>query len=712
MAAELTLELIAHGPQQVAILPIAAHVQKYTDRFIYTDRIDETSVPIAYYESDPLYSWRNIQLLDRTHLISANTFDFVAPKDSWTEVTSTSFTSMYKEVAVTHKTIIDRKGRQRPVFFRHDLPADTVEANIHVIKNGVQKDIEGGYLADVENDVIYTNYRNSYNHDNGSYRIYFITSIDSSGNSTHQLLSSEPVAREASWEDVDLTTGKLKEEVPLFSRSKSSSGYTFYMNIAQTYYIRPLEESLIKPEMPAGVDPEDPWNIRFMAGEFATYVNGRFRRYWLPEYQSQPYQPYYPYIYSPYRKMFWVNRNIIRATRNHLSIDPTADMHLTIFIYDEDDVLKNLYTTDVDLDGVRYSDTGADNVVYYESDKITSWDNSRGFIALGVEVDPNWNFYATYYYKAKDYEFTGRSLNPLQDKNVLNYMWVYYMVPDADNNDKAIHLLSVDRSGIIASTTQVMGRTYPNHTLFNTDGTANADTVIGMKYRSAVDTNTFTNKYTAQWDNAYGYYILAEVLVMDTGIKEESFIVDVRRDGATFTKDGFVEAVEANPRILQSEHGYGDLGQEVPDSGSYVIHYPVSLLETYGGNLTRNQTEKLLKEYLPVYTFPLLNQDYPLSLVEGISTTVEQVDFKVSWEGPKYSYSIYKKESAGAEWVFLKSIPAKSGADAGAFPNEGPIWISEVDTDVQSGSIYYYTIRIQEGLIEYPGSDTLSVKVA
>ena len=108
MAAELTLELVAHGPQQTAILPIAAHVQKYTDRFIYTGRIDETSVPVAYYESDPLDSWRNLQILDRTHLIPANTFDFAAPKDSWTEVTSTSVTSMYKEIAITNKTIVFR----------------------------------------------------------------------------------------------------------------------------------------------------------------------------------------------------------------------------------------------------------------------------------------------------------------------------------------------------------------------------------------------------------------------------------------------------------------------------------------------------------------------------------------------------------------------------------------------------------------------------
>ena len=711
MAAELTLELVAHGPQQTAILPIAAHVQKYTDRFIYTDRVDETSVPVAYYESDPLDSWRNLQVLDRTHLIAANTFDFVAPKDSWSEVTSTSFTSMYKEVAITHKTVVDRSGKLRPVFFRHDLPANTVEANIHVVRNGVIKDIEGGYLADIDNDVIYTNYRNIYDHNTGDYILYFVTSVDSEGTPKHQLLSPEPVAKEATWEDVDLETGKLKEEVPLFSRSKTSSGYTFHMNIAQTYYIRVLESSLINPKHPAGVDPEDPWNIRFGAGEFSTYVNGKFRRYWLPEYMAQPFQPYYPYVYSPYRKMFWVNRNTLKATRDHLAIDPTKSMHATIFVYDEDEVLRYVYTTDASMEGERYSDTGGDNVVTYETDKIASWDNAGGFISMGVEIDPNWNFYATYYFEAKDYEYTSKSLNPLQDKNVLNYLWVFYMIPDADDNDKAIHMMAVDRSGYIASTTQVAGRSYPNLTLFNTDGSPNPDTVIGKKYRSAVSGQDFMNEYTAQWDNSYGYYVLAEVLVLDTGIKEDSFVVDVRREGASFTEEGFKEAVQANPRILQSKHGYGDYGQEVPVGGSYIVHYPISLLDGYGGHMLKSTAETALRDYIPAYTYPIFNQEYPSSLVDAKSTLSERIDFKISWEGPNYSYNIYKKDNPGAEWVFFKTISAKTKSEVGAWPVKGAIWMSETDTDVESGSVYYYTVRIQEGSVEYPGTDTLSIKV-
>ena len=710
-SSELTLELIAHGPQQELTLPISSHVHKYKERFIYTDRIDETSTPISYYESEQLSSWKNLQIVDRSHLIPANTYDLVAPKDTWTEFTSKSFTSAYKEVAITNKAKVDSGGKLKPLFFRHDLPANTVEANVSVIRNGVVTDIEAGYLVDLDSDVIYTNYSNKYNYDDGSYIIYFISSVDSKGSVTQSLLTPKPVAREATWEDVDLTTGAIKTKVPLYSKEKSSSGYTFKMNVAQKYYVRVLEESVIRPLRPAGVNPTDPWNLRFSSGEFSTYVNGRFRRYWLPEYMQQAFQPYYPYIYSPYSSVNWVNRNVLKTTRNNIYVDLEKGMHLTIYVYDEDEVLRNVYTTDPTLDGKRYESAAVDEAVYYDSQAIRSWDNTGGFIEMSVEVDPNWTYSARYFYEAKEFEYSAISLSPLQDKNVLNYMWVYYMVPDADDDDRAVHVLAVDKSGTIVSTTQTKGRSYPNLSLKNEDGTYNSNTIIGTKYRSALDTNTFVRNYTAQESNSYAYYILAEVLVMDSSIKEESFIVDVSREGKTFTDAGFKEAILANPRILQSRYGYGADGQEIPSGGSYIIHYPASLLEEYGGNFNRAQTREYLKTNLPVYTLPIMIEDHPKSIVEFKSTVSSRVDIQVSWEGPRYSYEIYKKSNKGSEWEFFKSIGKKTFAEVGSWPEVGAIWLSETDTDVESGKTYFYTVRIKDGNTEYPGSDLISIRV-
>ena len=48
---KFNLELVAHGPEQKQILSISSYIRKYTENFIYTNAIKDTSVPIVYYES-------------------------------------------------------------------------------------------------------------------------------------------------------------------------------------------------------------------------------------------------------------------------------------------------------------------------------------------------------------------------------------------------------------------------------------------------------------------------------------------------------------------------------------------------------------------------------------------------------------------------------------------------------------------------------------
>ena len=126
----VTLELISHGPKQNQILPISAHVQKYIEHFIYTDKIANSSIPIAYYESDPIDSWKNIQIVDKTYVIPDNNFEFNSDDVSWTEVVASSYSSKYKNIALTTETIVDPSGKIKPLFFKHKLPDNTIEAHI------------------------------------------------------------------------------------------------------------------------------------------------------------------------------------------------------------------------------------------------------------------------------------------------------------------------------------------------------------------------------------------------------------------------------------------------------------------------------------------------------------------------------------------------------------------------------------------------------
>jgi hypothetical protein len=683
---ELTLELIVHGEAQTQVLPLSAHVHKYTESFIYTDKIQDTSIPIAYYESDPLDSWKNVQLIDKTYSLSANTYGFVGTQPGWTEVNSMSFSSQYKEIAVTNVLGVDEFGRKKPLFWKHVLPENTVEVSLSIISAGNRVDVDTGFLKNVTENVIYTNYQNYFNPDTGAYRLYFVISVEADGTVSHELLNPQPAAKEATWEDIILTgplAGELVTGYPVFTRERNSSGYTFQFNTVGPWYTKVIEASVIQPRMPTGRGPKDAWNLKFTNGDFSTYISGRLRRYWLPEYHLQPFSPSKPYIYSTYRSFMWVNRNTIVSTRPNLAINPGSQRHFELYIYDKDDVLLRVLTTKSEDDGVRWGNTN----VFMEADHILSWDNHGGFISLGVEIDPNWNFYATYFYEADDFEYTLLTLNPLQNRKALACMWVYYIIPDADDDDQALHMLGVDKAGLIIYSSQKEGRSYSNLQILNDDGSYNPDTIIGKRYRSDItSTDTFVRKYSLEYDNDYAYYVLAEVVVLDLGVEEDSIVIDVRRPGAVIDEEYFEDAIRANPHILQSHLGLGKKGQEIPENAVMLVRAPITLLEEYGGVLSPDRAQRLLNTYLPAADHAVVEWDYPKSLLTGNSIEPGRITLYMTWEGPGLVYNIYKKKTLQQEWTTLATIQN---------PPEGTV--SYVDIDVIQGETYFYGVSIAPG---------------
>jgi len=703
-----TLELVTHGNKQYQIVPIGAHVHKYTEEFIYTDKIADTSIPIAYYESESLDAWKNIQIIDMTYAIPQNNIEFVANEQAWEEVEGTSYTSKFKNIAATNSTMVDSFGRVKPLFLKHLLPPNTVEATIHVLTGGEAIDVESGYKFDPEEDnptVVYTNLQNYYNSDTGAYRLYYVVATDEDGTATHELLNPIPAAEEAEWDDIDLDTGTLTADYPLYTREKTASGYTFYFNIADTWYVKPTEASTIKPKLPTGKEPTDPWHIKFTNGDLSTLSGGTLRRYFIPEWDYQPFAPSKPHIFSPYGTMLWVNSNTVAATRNNLAIDPTRSMHFTLYVYDEDDILQKIYTTDSSLHGSAFPTSLGQTEVSYEANHILSWDNNGGFVTLDVEIDPNGTFAGSYFYDAVDYEYSGLTLNPLQNKDVLDYTWVFYIIPDVHDYDQAIHYLAVDRSGLIVYTSQEEGRSYPNLQLFNADGTTNPDSIIGMQYRSSTSTNTFVNNYTVPYFNEYAYYILSELVVMDVGIEEDSIILDVRRDGAVIREDMFEDAITVNQKILQSVLGYGVDGQEVPKNAVQVLRAPVGLREDFGGVLTYDESEIYLRKYTNAASHAVVDWQFLKPELTGHSLVTGLVNLFMTWEGPNLTYNIYRRESPQEEYELIHTIEN---------PPRGTVEYTD-GTDpedlLESEKRYYYSLRIIQNEIEQPFGNMLSVMV-
>lgn len=698
---EITLELIqyvseTYGQPQSIELDIVNHVHKRIERFVYQRMVNDSSIPIAYIENQSLDSQSNLQIANRTFSIPINSNKHIGLRSPISIITSTSAGSCYKNIVATNQTFVDAQGKIRPLFWRHDLPDNVTECQLQIVTRGNRHVVDTGYLVDLEAGAIYTNYRNFFDPDTGAYRLFFVVCTGTDGSTFHELLNPEPVAKEADWKDIDLTTGALTKAYPVFSKERSSSGYTFFFNDADTWYIRPLESALIQPRFPVGRTATDPWFIRFSDGDFSANVNSAVHRYYVPEFDKQSFIPSKPTIYSPYERMLRVNNSVIAATRKNLSINPSSGLHLNIFIKDVNGVLIKALTTDAALEGVRFSETD----VFYESDKILSWDNPDGIIALGLELHRSWQFSATYYYEADDYEYTLVDLNPLTNPDVLDYTFVFYMIPDTNVEDRAIHHLVVDASGTIISASQEQGFSYPNFQLLNADNSFNSDTVIGLKYISDIIEDTFITRYTAGFENSFAYGILAEVSVVDISMIEDQFEVDVRRSGAVIKPELFEEVIQANPKILQSYLGYGEDGQEVPQSAVMVLKAPLSMLEDWGGVLSQEAAERLLRIYMPSAGHAVIEFEGPSSVLSGWSESIGIVSLEATWEGPDYDYRLYRRPNITGEWALIDTVSS---------PPEGTILYT--DLNVSSGETYYYSVRIYDGDFEYPAYNSLGVKV-
>jgi hypothetical protein len=697
----LLLEIVANQDVNYAagteyLLPVVSHVHNRIEEFVYRRVVGADAVPIAYLENSALNPWANLQIADRTYTIANNSERASYTENGWFSVIGLAYSGPYSDIVATNLTFIDSYGLRRPLFYRHILPVNTVEASLEVVVYGNKHAVDEGYEIDLAAGIVATNYRNYFNPDTGAYKLYFVVSTASDGTSSTELLNPVPVCAEATWEDIDPSTGGLYSGRQVFTKETSSSGYTFYFADADKWYILPQAKSFIKLLAPYGISADDPWYVRISNGDFSALVDNSLRRYYVPEYNYQPFSPYKPYVYASYSKLLWVNDKTLAVPRRDWNVNPDSSMHLQIFIYDYEGNLLRVLTTNGNLDETRYSDTE----VYYEADKIVSYDNQAGFVSLALKLHPSWQYHASYYYEATDYEYTAINLNPLMNSTIRDALVVFYVLPDVRNTEQATHHLVVDQGGQIIDCSQGPGAMYPNLQLLNSDGTYNTNTVVGMKYISDTNVDTFTTQYLSGGNGGYGYALIGEVAFTQSSQPLDQIEYDVRRGGRILNEATISESLQANPRVLQSGIVYGEEGQEIPKRGVMIIAAPITLLSSYGGELEQAEAERYIKSWADSTTLNVVEWEYPRSILSGQSFTANQIDLEWTWEASGCTYKLYRRSNVSDEWSLIYSEV-----------NPAIGTLSYSDTDVESDEVWYYIVRIEENNVEFPPSNSLAVKV-
>lgn len=691
--AKLTLKLLASGDVDNKIessAPFHVHVHNNVEQFSFSRTLKEGHVPIAYLENEAITPDKNLSLVERYYVAPGFVPERVEdPLRAGKTFTSVAYSSPYRRVLMTNQTAQNERGRLVPLYKKHLVPTGTTRVEIRKVSTEKDPKLNAEFKFDADTLSVFNNFKNRFDTET-EYTIYFVDCFGTYGKTT-QLLNNTPAVSEASWEDIDLETGALKEGLAVYTVEKNSDGYTFYLNVGDKYWIKANDEYMIRPVKPKALSHKDSWYMQFSAGEVVDFHNGLTMRYRVPEISTQPYTPYAPYMFASQQTGLQLDESLFYLGRKRLAVKPEAGLHLVMKLLDGNGVLKRVLTTQSSKDGIVYN-----GAIKYEYGAIASWSNESGLVVLNEQVASNTQVEASFYYEAELLTYTGINLNPFTDSRILNHIVVFYIVPNVADGERAIHHLVVDSSNRIVYCSQGPGASsYPNLQALNADGSFNNSTLVGLPYQDEED-DSFYGLYCFGQDNTFGYVVLAEVSYQDTQHISDVKVVDVLPKGGV-PKDRMLTYTH-NPKLIESVKSWSPRGRKVIRNGVLLIEAPLSLLEDYGGNLTLKEAETLLTQRVDMSVLPVIEWTYPKSSV-SVDTTIEnEVRFTCSFEG-LYTYRLYRRGEDGGFDLYDSVTPAERGD------------IDFLVDELSSGAVETFRLCLDNGAAEYPASCEVTIEV-
>ena len=656
----LILEVLNYSRQQEETILLEAIVSQPVDTVVYSKYLSDKDIPVKYFESSEVNSKDNLHF-NKTHWRVTNNNENLYDNLTY-RFYSKSFTLPFKDVVITTSTFTSKHGSKVPLFYKHKRKL--TEANVYFIELGDTFQVDEGYV--IENNYLFVNYINDFNPRTYSYRVYFVSGIDINGNPFNELLNIEPAFKKASWEDIDLDTGMLSGNV--YEVSEEGENYIYSLNPIESecktleYYVLPISTNVIKLLEPETFSIYSPWLPRVTNG-----VCFDTNTYKVVDYETQPFNPEYGLIKLNYKNCFRVSNNLIKLPVSKIKIKPNEFLHLELYIYDSEYKLLNVITTNTDIVGQQYSDT---DINYSEG--IASWDEYYGFVELDSTINNDQIIEATFFYEADSYIYTDVNLNPFQNEKILHNKYFFYIRPWTNTTvTKNIHHLLLDEEDRIIESSQ-----FP--LLNNND--YNQNTVIAMRLKD------FKLAYMYGNDNNFNYMELGEITYKDSSYLDESLSFDYQRDHE-IDQLTYKKVLNRNWKILQSRYGYGDTGQYYQENNIVLLEAPIDILTNYGGTYTEQELDRLFRRKLPAGRDIIIEYVYPKSILDFNNDNKNEITITMSWEKPG---TYYLEKSTNIDFSKKEIVYTVESNTLES--------LSYTDTDLESGKVYYYSVRIDNYL--------------
>ena len=649
-------------------------VNNYTDFLTISDIYNDKTIPLEYIQIPELTSEKNLTIIDNSWMLHSNSLNTIANIDNVFFIEGREFLLPYKKVLFSNVT---RNGE--PLFYQHKIKSNlsVLDASIYSVSN-MQGDrqTEVGFVFDKNNGAIYTNYQNYFDYKNSFYKIYYVIYTLSNNQSYQEILNPEPFVKELSFLDIDTSDtenyGNIKNGITRYvmTASYGQSGFLFKIqsNIStieslctedttyetKGFYVKFLESNIIKLKKPESIYLDNPWYVRVTNSEIFN-GNDLFK---IPEYDKQAFNPVFGVSWYLQKDCSFVNTNALKLPSENILFNPDNDLHCTLYVYDSDEKLLDIYTTNQSL-------INSDASVYKAFEAI-SIDEQKGFLYSSLNFDSRYIYKLDYYLELNEYIYNRFDFNPVNNKRIINHKVAFYMLPNKYS---------------ITDMSDLLNQSAIRHLLINED-----DLIIDAPY----DNQYKGQSYSSFLTNAG--FILGEVKI-DEKINQNEILNFSLIERDYVSKKYYKDFLNKNPKVLQSFLGYGEAGQIIKRTNTIMVKAPYDLFIEHGGYYTESQLKEIIASRLGLNRTLVLIKDYRKPKILNINKTNTQHIISYSWEGIGI-YKLWFRETKDAQKQLVTSFTSNTR------PVNSDILSFTIDIQNIGSANCYYSISLDADVLE------------
>jgi len=542
----IVFEIVARSRDIESESNVYVNRQKHIETIKYRNKVLQDEVPLAYIGYPYINYETEIELNSQLQYLPENRVSGYSAVGSYEILASNVFISNTLDFEITNETI-EVSGNTEPLFYGMQFPDNVVDATL----SSWNQDTYWRY--DSLGKTLYSNGTSILDIDILSYKGITVNIRYSDNTVKTMLYSNTSLYREATFDDYDPDTLDLYPNRKVYSIDNLLDGrYRIILNGVGPFFVRPKGTYNITCEKERLKKNNEPWLLKILGGTFTRSVNAIPYKYRINEFERQTWFPRAPYVTLTGRAEK-INNNTLVLDETHVVIDTSKNLHFSLTVRDEENIIVKAYTTNTRKVGRPYDrwQFARREVVWELLDASADYENGVVFIANTIPVLSTDNLQCQYVVEEKYYRYRKLNLNPTYNLKMNSSGYVVYVIPNTVSSEDSIQWVRYEKYGsqrVVES--------------------SNSAIVLGITIQQFYETYACYNIYERTYnENLFQYAVLCDVQHNAKFTVNKVLALDIRTPSKLKK-----EAYQKNPwAYWTSQHSHRDV--ELPDKKVLIFQY-------------------------------------------------------------------------------------------------------------------------------------------